>query len=168
MKLRRRQVWKPKCTISINEKTLNFIEEQARYATNQETGGVIGGFGSLEEGTIVISHASDGGSAATRCPTFFSRDTTYCQRIVDEWASQSRGKIDYLGEWHKHFEDNPKPSLTDLETLGRIARDPNYHVAIALLLIIGNSNTRSSLRIFLIDHKGQCASINWQLYNIKS
>lgn len=164
MKLRRRGVWKPKCTISIKEKTLSFIEKQARYATNQETGGIIGGFGSVEEGTIVISHASDSGSAATRCSMFFSRDTVYCQRIVDEWALQSSGKIDYLGEWHKHFEDNPKPSLRDLKTLEGIARNPDYHVTTALLLIIGNSNVRSSLRIFLIDYKGRCASMDWQLW----
>lgn len=163
--LRRKVDWKPNCTISIKENVLSFLEEQARCATNQESGGIIGGLGSVDEGIIVISHASDGGPAASRCPTFFSRDTAYCQRIVDEWASQSSGKIDYLGEWHKHFENSPKPSLRDLETLEGIARNPDYHVATAILLIIGNSNTRSSLRIFLIDNRGRCASMDWQLCN---
>jgi len=161
----RKGAWKPKCTVSIAEIVLTFLEEQARCSGNQETGGIIAGLGSVEEGMVVISHASDGGPRASSSPTFFSRDTAHCQRIVDEWASHSSGNIDYLGEWHKHLEDDPKPSLRDLETLEGIARDPKYHVATALLLIIGNSNTRSSLRVFLIDAKGRCAPMDWQLCN---
>lgn len=161
--LRRREAWKPKCTISIKENVVDFLEQQARCGANQETGGIIAGLGSVEEGIVLISHASESGPTASRGPTFFSRDTAYCQRIVDEWASQSSGEIDYLGEWHKHFEDDPKPSARDLETLEGIVRDPDYHVTRALLLIIGNSNTRASLRMFLIDHKGRCAPMDWQL-----
>jgi len=165
LKLQRRRTFEPKCTISIKGNVLSFIEKQAQRATDKETGGIIGGFGSAEEGTIVISHVSDGGPAANCSPKFFSRDTQYCQRIVDKWASESSGKIDYLGEWHKHFEKDPRPSFRDLQTLKEIARSPDYHVATALLLIIGSSNTRSSLRVFLIDHNGQCVSMDWQFWN---
>jgi len=167
LNLRRKGAWKPKCTISIKENVMSLIEEQAQFSTNHETGGIIGGLGSVREDRIVISHASGCGPAAVQSATFFSRDTAYCQRIIDEWASHSSGRIDYLGEWHKHLEDDPKPSLTDLQTLTGIARGPDYHVFTAILLIIGNSNSRSSLRVFLIDNKGRCASVHWQLWDEK-
>ena len=158
---RRKRHSKTKCSISITERVLGFIEGQACLATKEETGGIIGGLGSVEEGSVVVSHASDGGPSAKRKRYFFSRDTVYCQKVVDVWASQSDGKVDYLGEWHKHFEDDPKPSITDLQTLKTIADKPDYHITTALLLIIGNSNKRSSLRVFMIDNKGKCTRLNW-------
>jgi integrative and conjugative element protein (TIGR02256 family) len=153
---------KPRCAVFIDENVLLLVENQGQRATDAETGGIIGGLGSMELGQIVISNASDAGSGAMHLPTFFSRDTAYCQRMVDEWARKSCGKVDYLGEWHKHFQDDPKPSKTDLETLAGIADSPDYHVKTPLLLIIGNSNRRDTIRVFGIGCAGKCTLLDWK------
>lgn len=152
------------CQVSITEEVLAFLEDQAKASPNRETGGIVAGSGLAEDGTATILKASDGGSRALRQQSFFSRDTTHCQQLVDEWAVESGGMIDYLGEWHKHLEDDPTPSRQDVRTLRDIARSPDYHVRLPLLLIIGRDNLRSSLRVFAITVNGLCLSFNWTLW----
>jgi len=140
-------------SIGITEKVLRFIEMEAAKTKRVETGGIIAGKGSHEEGKVLITHASNSGPRAVRRKRSFMRDTSYCQGLLDQWAIQSKGEIDYFGEWHKHFEIEPRPSVLDLDTMQRIASDRNYHVEQAILLIIGISNRRDSLRAFIIGSK---------------
>lgn len=151
------------CRVSVTREVLDFLECQAADATRHETGGIIAGSGSVDEGTVVVSRASDGGPAASSTLTSFSRDTRHCQALLDGWAGESTGRIDYLGEWHKHFENEPSPSRRDICTLASIARDQAYHVAAPILFIIGQSNSRSSLRVFLIDAEACCAATDWEV-----
>jgi integrative and conjugative element protein (TIGR02256 family) len=152
------------CQVSITEEVLVFLEGQAQASPNRETGGIIAGSGLAEDGTATVLKASDGGPGALHRRRFFSRDTSYCQRLVDGWALDSGGTIDYLGEWHKHLEDDPTPSRQDVTTLREIARSPDYHVRLPLLLIIGRDNLRTSLRAFAITVNGLCLSFNWTLW----
>ena len=138
------------CTVRICESVLCFIESEAAKAGKHETGGIIAGKGSYEENNIVITHASSSGPKAVKKRNFFSRDVFYCQRLLDQWANMSKGKIDYLGEWHKHFEEKPHPSPLDLDTMSRIAFARDYHINNPVLLIIGSSNNIDSLRVFSI------------------
>ena len=150
--------------IFIQEDVLFFIEKESRCSIYTETGGIIGGFGSFEDNNIIITKASDCGPNSKKKYNFFSRDTKYCQQIVDQWASKSSGEIDYLGEWHKHLESNPKPSSLDISTLTRIALSKNYHVLNPILVIIGNSNSRESLKTFVFNSHGSYINVEWNIY----
>lgn len=147
----------------IAAEVLDFLEEQARSSPDRETGGIIAGCGTVGDGTAMILKASDGGPAALRRRGFFSRDTAYCQRLVDTWAAESAGAVDYLGEWHKHLEDKPRPSRQDILTLAEIARSRDYHVSLPVLLIIGRSNDRSSLRVFTVSESLFWRPVRWQV-----
>lgn len=145
----------------IEPEVLSFIEEEATRTKGTETGGVIAGRGSFESKLVIVSKASDAGPNAVKRRYFFSRDTGYCQKLLDTWASESDGKVDYLGEWHKHLEIEPRASSTDIQTMRRIAASSQYHINIALLLIIGESNHRDSLKAFLINKDGMLYPIRW-------
>lgn len=145
----------------IRENVLRLIETEARRSEQRETGGVLAGTQETAPRISTITHASDSGPLATRQTHYFSRDTAYCQRILDEWARNSNGHVDYLGEWHKHMQDNPSPSVLDVKTMRSIARSRNYHVSEPLLVIIGRDNDRSSLRVFAINSSGAVDDIDW-------
>lgn len=144
----------------IHPAVLTFIEAEA---TRSETGGVLAGCGGLLLGTAHITDASGPGPKARRTMYSFSRDTAYCQRFLDRLAVDSKGGIDYLGEWHKHHEKEPRPSSRDITTSRDIAASPDYHVDVCLLLIVGCSNRRNSLRAFAVHATGQVERVNWGL-----
>ena len=147
----------------IHSSVLDFIEQESAKASRTETGGVLAGHGDLIKGEVHITHASKPGPKARRTMFSFSRDTNYCQQFLDKIASQSHGQIDYLGEWHKHHEHLPRPSWRDIATSTDIALSSNYHVDLCLLLIIGRSNCRASLRAFMVDREGVTARVVWDV-----
>ena len=154
---------KTKCRLMIHSSVLEFIEQESAKAHRTETGGVLAGCGDLRTAEVHVTHASKPGPKAHRTMFSFSRDTNYCQRFLDKLAVDSGGEIDYLGEWHKHHEDVPKPSGRDITTSSEIALNPDYHVRLCLLFIVGRSNERNSLRAFVVDSAGVTTRIEWEV-----
>lgn len=152
-----------KCRLMIHASVLDSLEQESAKAPRTETGGVIAGCGDLMSAEVHVTHASKPGPRARRTMFFFSRDTNYCQQFLDRLAVDSDGEIDYLGEWHKHHEDVPRPSGRDIATSSEIAMDADYHVNLCLLLIIGRSNKRDSLRAFVVDGAGCTTRIEWEV-----
>lgn len=152
-------------TLGIHSRVLEFLESESSLSPNDEIGGVIAGEGNISLGSALITMASGPGPKAKRSRFSFRRDTQYCQQLLDAWAVDSMGATDYLGEWHKHHESSPRPSSTDILTCRRIALDPNYHVEECLLLIIGESNKRNSLRAFVVPQLGKVTQIEWRISN---
>lgn len=52
------------------------------------------------------------------------------------FAQHARG-LDYVGDWHTHPEDTPKPSPDDLTSITQIVRRSTHHLPGFLLLIVG-------------------------------
>lgn len=148
--------------ISISASALELMEEESARSKYTETGGVIAGDGSAESGEIHISHASLPGPRAKATRYSFQHDREFCQKFLDDLAAESNGTIDYLGEWHKHFELNPYPSGRDAKTLFSIAENRDYHVNQPLLLIIGINNQRSSLRVFVTKNPERLVLADWE------
>ncbi|MBX3037793.1 MAG: Mov34/MPN/PAD-1 family protein [Anaerolineales bacterium] len=149
--------------ILVSLEVIEFIEREAYLSRKTETGGVIGGIGRVEDKNVFITKVSNGGPNAIKKPFFFSRDTKYCQEIVNEWARNSNGEVDYLGEWHKHLEREPKPSSIDIETMKKISQSSDYHISQPILMIIGESNNRKSLRLYIINDKNEFKLASWKL-----
>jgi integrative and conjugative element protein (TIGR02256 family) len=147
----------------IDSDVLEFIEKEAAKAVRTETGGILAGTGSLRNLDAKVGRASGPGPTARRTLFFFARDTNYCQALLNRWAAHSGGEVDYLGEWHKHHEIVPRPSRRDIITCSEIAADANYHVDRCLLLIIGKSNDRTSLRAFIVYDTGKVAEMRWEV-----
>jgi integrative and conjugative element protein (TIGR02256 family) len=147
----------------INSSVLEFIESESADAKRTETGGILAGLGSLMEDAARVTHVSGPGPKARRARFFFARDIGYCQDLLDGWAARSAGAVDYLGEWHKHHENVPHPSSRDIATCQEIAADLRYHVKKCLLLIIGKSNDRKSLRAFRISSTKEVEELRWSV-----
>lgn len=148
--------------VSISAAALELMELESARSRYAETGGVVAGFGSAENGEIHISHASLPGPRARATRYSFQHDREFCQKFLDELAAQSNGKIDYLGEWHKHFERNPRPSGRDVRTMVSISENSDYHVSQPLLLIIGINNRSNSLRVFATCKTGKLILTEWK------
>jgi integrative and conjugative element protein (TIGR02256 family) len=152
---------KPSHKLFITNAVLEYIEAESRRSPTTETGGVIAGTGTLGINDIVITAVTGPGPRARRTRYSFARDISYCQDRLDRFGSDSGGLIDYLGEWHKHHEDEPWPSSRDVGTLKSIAKDEHYHVVVPLLLIMGESNDRNSLRVFAVNAAGRLTLLDW-------
>jgi integrative and conjugative element protein (TIGR02256 family) len=150
----------------ITDSVLDFIEVESRRSPTTETGGVIAGTGKLGTYDVAVTHATGPGPRARRTKYSFARDVSYCQAQIDQFARESGGLVDYLGEWHKHHEEEPCPSPRDIGTLSNIARDKNYHVTLPLLFIIGESNDRESLRVFAVDRLGELTRVEWGVLHV--
>lgn len=154
--------------VFIHRDALMFIESESESSPRTETGGVLAGRGSLEAGEVHVTHASEPGPRARRTRFFFERDNHFCQRYLDEVAACTDGLVDYVGEWHKHHEAVPHPSWRDRRTAADIAGNPDYHVSLCLLMIIGESNSRSSLRVFVVNALDMMSEVRWEFCDDRS
>ncbi|WP_375379543.1 Mov34/MPN/PAD-1 family protein [Hymenobacter volaticus] len=71
-----------------------------------------------------------------RTATRFERDVEFCQQFLNVYAAQG---LLYLGEWHSHPDENNMPSTTDLTSLARIAKQPQYLTTMPIMLIFARS-----------------------------
>lgn len=147
--------------LRICSSALRLMEQESKRRSHVETGGVVAGVGCALREEVIITHASQPGPRAYHARYAFKRDNLFCQNFLNNLARTSNGEIDYLGEWHKHFESNPRPSNRDVQTLTKIANDPNYHVSNPFLLIIGIDNAKKSLRVFINDGLSKLTLIEW-------
>jgi len=76
-----------------------------------ESGGVL--LGQVNDNNIYIMKASTPSVRDKSSRTFFVRDKVVAQSIIDYEFFNSNRKTIYLGEWHTHPEETPKPSSTD-------------------------------------------------------
>jgi integrative and conjugative element protein (TIGR02256 family) len=67
-------------------------------------------------------------------PSSFERKDPFHLKKLNSLYKKSFGKIVYIGEWHTHQEDYPKPSLTDIREWHNIKSEKQYFI---IFLIIG-------------------------------
>lgn len=101
--------------------------------SNPEAGGMI--LGSIRGNYLDITHITE--------PTindfqdrfkFIRRDCRHHQIALEAW-SISNQKVGYLGEWHTHPEQSPKPSSIDLAGWRKIVLDG--HSPYCFFVIVG-------------------------------
>lgn len=109
--------------LTVSPEVMSFIERTAAQSRTAETGGILMGFNDGVD--IRVVRATDAGPGARRSSCGFLRDTKYCQEILDDEFTKSGA--DYVGEWHTHVIDLPRPSRGDLTTLASIVLDPEYN-----------------------------------------
>lgn len=65
---------------------------------------------------------------------FIRRDCSHYQVALDAWEA-SNSEVGYLGEWHTHPEDSPKPSPIDLVGWKKVVLDG--HSPYCFFVIVG-------------------------------
>ena len=108
---------------------------------SNEAAGVL--IGERRESHIVVHEISEPGEGDIRRRCFVDRRGLHHQAAVDEAFARSSGRLQYLGEWHTHPEDQPSPSAMDLGTWRRhlVAQDQ------MVLLIIGRKDIWAAKKI---------------------
>lgn len=80
-------------------------------SSSSESAGVL--IGERRDVHIVIKTLSKPSRWDIRSRFMVDRVSKHHQRAVDDSFRKSNGEWHYLGEWHTHPEDVPKPSMTD-------------------------------------------------------
>lgn len=89
----------------------------------------------------------------------FTRDAGTLNIYLESAFNESRGQVEYLGEWHSHPNGTTKYSDNDRKSMMEIAEDINIKNDSPLLLIIGNSKKSFKYSLFqyiegnLLEHK---------------
>ena len=109
--------------------------------SSNEAAGVL--IGERRGSHMVIYDITEPGKGDIRSRFFVDRRGPHHQAAVDDAFARSSGKLQYLGEWHTHPEDQPSPSSTDLGTWRRhlVAQEQ------MVLLIIGRKHIWAAKKI---------------------
>lgn len=102
--------------IYITDHVLNLLSsyKQLRSKTH-ESGGIL--LGQIKDDCIYILKASTPSKEDKSSRTTFDRSLQKAQIIIDYEFENSNQKTIYLGEWHTHPENFPKPSKIDIKMI---------------------------------------------------
>lgn len=122
--------------LKINRKVIDIFYKHRQARSISESGGVLLGklFGEL----LVIEQASVPGKGDKRGLFFFHRNKKRAQTIVDMAYQESNGGLIYIGEWHTHNENNPKPSWVDRLEIKRAFKKSKLNLDFIICIIVGN------------------------------
>ncbi|MBI4455145.1 MAG: Mov34/MPN/PAD-1 family protein [Acidobacteria bacterium] len=128
--------------------TLERYRQNAAGAT--ESGGVLLGRLVLDSADIVVDEITEPTVSDRRSRFFFFRSKERTQKRVTKAWCEFNGTRNYLGEWHTHPEDDPRPSPHDLANWKRIARLAKYEQNFLFFAIVG----RLQIRVWEIAKQG--------------
>ena len=103
-----------------------------------EAGGILIGR-EYASGSIVIEEASAPSLSDKAGPTWFDRSQSAAQQIVDERWQRSNGELIYIGEWHSHPEDVPRPSSRDRKMINNMLCETSMEIDFLILIIVGRT-----------------------------
>ncbi|MBX7135745.1 MAG: Mov34/MPN/PAD-1 family protein [Fimbriimonadaceae bacterium] len=115
------------------EKTLRFRQLNGQA----EAGGILLGMFFPAENKLHVMFATSPGGQDARGPCSFKRDARRSTRIARIIWQQSKGQVHYLGEWHTHPEEHPRPSCLDRLSMARLLKHSTVVTRGLVLLIVG-------------------------------
>jgi integrative and conjugative element protein (TIGR02256 family) len=95
---------------------LDVIRAEVRRAGRRETGGALVGYLSPES-TLFVTHASGPGPRAQLQLTSVLIDGQYAHEFCTRIFTSSGGRLDYVGDWHRHLGWSLAASDQDLEAM---------------------------------------------------
>lgn len=111
----------------------------ANYKQNtsnkNESGGII--LGQISNGITYITKVSTPNIYDFSAYNLFIRNKEAAQIIVNYEFANSFGKTIYLGEWHTHPEETPRPSSQDIKMIKKQYKDSSLNIDYIILLIQG-------------------------------
>jgi integrative and conjugative element protein (TIGR02256 family) len=121
--------------LKVPARVLSRMLELSRSAAPKETGGVLVGYYTEPQDCAVVTKVSGAPPDSRSGKTFFVRGTSGLQRWLNGlWRGERRF---YLGDWHSHPGQSPRPSHTDIAQLGEIAQDESRKCPEPVALLIG-------------------------------
>lgn len=145
--------------LHFSQKTLNSFHLYAQKDENDsEAGGLL--LGSVHGANLLINNVTEPTVWDKRTRYLFERMPLVHDAIALSLWTKSRGITRYLGEWHTHPEDHPKPSFLDRSEWNKLSccrKDKRPFLAV----IVG----RKSLYVELVYRSGQGIILNPMIEN---
>jgi integrative and conjugative element protein (TIGR02256 family) len=104
----------------------------------------------LEGEMVCVSSVSIPGRGDVRRRHYFAMDECRAQAIIE--AEFANG-LHYIGDWHTHPQQLPKPSQQDVRSINRVFTDSEHHLRFILLLILSSTEDFASSFVGLADGK---------------
>lgn len=128
-------------TIEITDQVLLILKKYVQDKGQNESGGILLGGYIPSENKYDFVAVSEPCSSDQSGPAYFIRNKENAQRVINQHWRNSRGRINYLGEWHTHGCERPYPSYTDRNLLKMIIKDKSNIWPEVFMLIVGRKNT---------------------------
>ncbi|MEI2613542.1 MAG: Mov34/MPN/PAD-1 family protein [Methylotenera sp.] len=125
-----------------------FERHMQRVDSDFEAGGLL--LGTIHGSNIFVTEATTPTAWDKRFRFFFERMSFGHRSIALLRWRGSRGVIRYVGEWHTHPEDHPKPSGIDRDEWNKLAKQRKDNRP-ALAVIVG----RKTLYVELVPTMGE-------------
>ena len=126
-----------------------------RQVCSPEAGGILLGRMMEISSDLIIDEVTTPGTKDKQRRYSFFRSRRPAQQIVNKAWMDSRGAVNYLGEWHTHPEMVPQPSFTDRCNWKRIVRRAHYEVPSLLFVIVGTH----AIRVWEVSRTGGAATL---------
>lgn len=120
----------------------NVLDIFSTYRQYDEKRGEAGGIllGEMNDENILVTKVSFPNKYDQSSRYGFLRKKETAQLLVDYEFLNSHGKTVYLGEWHTHPENDPKPSLQDISMIENQYENNATGLDFLLLVIVGINN----------------------------
>lgn len=134
--------------ISISNVVIDAIISYRQVNDNYESGGML--IGSIVENSnkIEINDYTEPLKEDNRNRLFFKRSNKHNDILYNKWKESNFTKL-YLGEWHTHPQNIPRPSLIDRVSWNTLLLKSNTESEILIFIIVGIS----SVEIWIGDRK---------------
>ena len=116
----------------------NIITKECIRRLPNETGGIL--IGKYRDNKIIITQITKPKkNAKLKLFTFERSPKGLSKLLIEHWNKFPREY--YIGEWHFHPSESPKPSTKDLKQMKQILNDKNIDCAKPILLIVDKINS---------------------------
>ena len=124
------------------------LEHFARYQQVQRKDAEAGGqlFARLTRYEIYVELATGPRKGDKRSRFGYAAQAGEEQKEIDRLFSSG---LHFVGDWHTHPEANPRPSATDLATIGGCSLKSKHHLAAFMLVIVGQGSIPDCLHVSL-------------------
>lgn len=121
---------------------------EVKQSENKETGGILIGRYSSSLKIVYINELSNPPIDSKAGFCWFNRGVKGLgEYLKKKWTQNDEY---YLGEWHFHPANVPKPSMMDVAQLKRISRDKRFNCKEPILIIVSKNNNEYGINISLL------------------
>ena len=135
----RKFILEDKLKLVIEDEVLSGIYKFNPINYKNENGGILLGKFNKKKNTYIITNISTTNSKDRKGKCFFIRSKKEAQVIINRFWKESKGEINYLGEWHTHNEEYPTPSFIDKKLIKQMLNNKNAEIDNVFMVILGKN-----------------------------
>ena len=125
-------------TLNISSTVIEKFRKYEQKEGHNESGGILMGY--VTKNCDYIQRVTVPNKYDSKGLSFFIRSKEPAQKKINKSWKISKGSLIYLGEWHTHYEDNPKPSRDDVNMIKRALKNTEMEIDFLYLIIVGANN----------------------------